>query len=85
MIRSEHARQEMKEAKEIINSDANVNDKLKSLFKLICVAIKVGLSNRTNAKLIMDKVGADKIEPKRRESTNDSKEQTETTDNKEKE
>ena len=69
MITSKDVRYELEEAKKVIGSNATVDEKLKSLYKLVVVAIKVALSIRTNTKQIMAKVGAEKIEPRKKEET----------------
>jgi len=69
MITSKDVRYELEEAKKVIGSNATVDEKLKSLYKLVVVAIKVALSIRTNTKQIIAKVGAEKIEPRKKEET----------------
>ena len=69
MITSKDVRYELEEAKKVIDSNATVDEKIKSLYKLVVVAIKVALSIRTNTKQIMAKVGAEKIEPRKKEET----------------
>jgi len=66
MITRKDVGEELKKAEDIINDDKlDVIEKLKAIHKLITVAIKIVLNNRTNTMLIMDKVGAEKIVPER--------------------
>ena len=68
MITSKDVREEIKIAEDVLKKDNRTTvEMLKVIIKLITVAIKVGLSTRTNSKLIMSKVGAEKLESRKRE------------------
>jgi len=72
MITSEDIKKEVDETGKLINdSKADVNSKFKALWKLITVVLKVVVNTRTNTSLIMTKVGAKPIEPKKKESGKD--------------
>lgn len=66
MITSKDVRYEMDEAKKVIvDEKSTVDAKFEALYKLVSVAIKVGLSIRTNTKQIMIATDAKQIEPKK--------------------
>ena len=69
MITSKDVRYELDEAKKVIESNATVDDKIKSLYKLLTVCIKIALSIRSNSKQIMTATGAEKIEPRKKGET----------------
>ena len=68
MITGKHVREEMEATQKIID-DPKVQgpDKIKAVYKLITVVLKVVLSVRTNTKLIMDKIGAKPLPPRKRD------------------
>lgn len=73
MITSKDVREEIRIAEEVIKKENPTTvEMLKVIVKLITVAIKVGLSTRSNTKQIMSKVGAEKIEPRKREEVKDT-------------
>jgi len=68
MITREDINEEMATAEKIIKDPKiKVDEKIVSLFKLLTIVIKLALNVRTNTTLIMDKVGAEKITPKKPE------------------
>ena len=78
MIRAEHVREEVQNAKKVIeNPDSSVDDKLNVLFKLITVVLKVVLNVRTNTTLVMKELKVQPIDSKKRrtegEGTDDVK------------
>ena len=65
MIAGKDVREELKAAKEVIDDDsATVANKLKVIYKVIEVAIKVALGNRLNLVKIMEKIGVEKVKPR---------------------
>ena len=76
MITAKDVRKEIREAGDIVNDEkATVSDKIKALYKLITVALKVELSTRLNVVRIMEKLGVEKVEPRRSKGTDEKKEE----------
>ena len=65
MITSKHVRDEMKNTKTVVESDAKVDAKLKAIYKLVEVTLKVVLTTRVNIVKVMEKLGVEKIKPRR--------------------
>ncbi len=66
MIKSNHIQNELKTAEEIINNpNTDINKKIKVLWKLLTISIKVGVNIRTNTKLIMEHFGIKFIDNKK--------------------
>ncbi len=58
MITSNHVQEELKISEEIINNpNTDINKKIKVLYKLLTIGIKLGVNIRTNTKLIMEHFG----------------------------
>jgi hypothetical protein len=78
MIRSDHVREEIAAAGKVIDdANADVSAKLKALYKLTIVAIKVVLGNRLNLVRVMEKLGVEKVKPTRTEDNETKTEKTE--------
>ena len=77
MITSKDVREEIRIAREVLDSDVEVEKKLKAILKLVEVDIKVGLSTRISLVRVMEKLGVEKIQPRR--PKDDAKEKPETT------
>jgi len=65
MITSKHVREEMKNTEKVIESDAKVEDKLKAIYKLVEVNLKVALTTRVNVVKVMEKLGIELTKPRR--------------------
>ncbi len=65
MITGKDARLEIKKAKEVVDSDATVDVKMKSIMKAIEVLSKIDLSIRTSLVRVMDKLEVEKIQTRR--------------------
>lgn len=65
MITSKDVRQEIKDARTVIESDASTADKLKVLFKLVEVGIKIVLGTRVNVVKVMEKLEVEKVQPRK--------------------
>ena len=74
MITGKDARMEIKKAKDVVDSNASTEDKLKAIMKSVEVVSKVALSIRTSLVRVMDKLGVDKIQG--RKPTEDREEKT---------
>ena len=61
MITSRDVRQEIKDNRVIVDSDKPVTDKLKALYKLVEVTLKVAVDTRTNTVKVMEKLGVPKV------------------------
>ena len=73
MITGKHVREELKATADVIDDPkADVNAKLGAIYKLITVVLKVGLSVRTNTKLIMDKTGVKLLPPRQQNKAEDA-------------
>ena len=77
MITSKDARQEMKDTRKVVESDAKVDAKIKAIYKLVEVTLKVVLTTRVNIVKVMEKLGVEKIKPRRPKE--DAEEKPETT------
>lgn len=74
MITSKDVNVEMKKAEEIVHNDElTVNDKIKALFKVLTVIVKITLGNRTNTVRLMEERKIPKLEPKRDEKATEEK------------
>lgn len=77
MITAKDVREEIKTARTVIeNADSTDGDKLKVIFKLVEVGIKIGLGNRVNLVKIMEKLEVEKVKPR---TQRENAEKTETT------
>lgn len=78
MITSKDVREEIKIARKIVEDEATtVGEKLKAVLKLIEVDIKVNLSTRVSLVKVMEKLGVEKVQPRRpREDVGDKPETT---------
>lgn len=77
MITSKDVREEIKIAREVLDSDVEVGKKLKAVLKLVEVDIKVGLSTRVSLVKVMEKLGVEKVQPRRpRENAEKKPEET---------
>ena len=65
MITSKHVREEIAIAKKTVESDATVADKLKAVYKLVEVGLKIALDTRANTVKVMEKLGVEKVQPRR--------------------
>ena len=65
MITSKDVREEIRIAREILDSDVEVAKKLKAVLKLVEVDIKVGLSTRVSLVRVMEHLKVEKIQPRR--------------------
>ena len=65
MITSKDAKQEVRDARKVIESDAIVAEKIKSLYKVIEVTFKVALTTRVNVVKVMEKLGVEMVKPRR--------------------
>jgi len=66
MIKSNHVQDELKLAEGIINNpNSDINKKIKVLWKLLTIGIKLGINIRTNTKLIMEHFGIKFIDNKK--------------------
>lgn len=65
MITSKDVRLEMKEGRKVVESDAPVVDKLKAIYKLAEVGLKVALDTRANTVKVMEKLGVEKVKPRK--------------------
>ncbi len=67
MITGKDARFEMDATGKVFTDPkATVEDKLKAIYKLLTVVLKMDVSIRTNTKLIMEKTGAKPLPPRHR-------------------
>ena len=81
MITSKHVREEIKIAQKIVESDATVADKLKAVYKLVEVGLKIALDTRGNTVRVMEKLKVEKVQPRRpRENAEKSEETTKEVD-----
>ena len=65
MITGKDVREELKTAKGVVDDEnASVATKLKAIYKIIEVGIKVALGNRLNLVKVMEKLGVDKVKPR---------------------
>lgn len=76
MITSKHVRDEMKNTKTVVESDAKVDAKLKAIYKLVEVAVKVGLDTRGNTVKTMEKLGVALVKPRRPKDNAEEKPET---------
>lgn len=76
MITSRDVRQEIKDNRAILESDKPVEDKLKALYKLVEVTLKVAVDTRTNTVKVMEKLGVAKVVARKPQ---DNAKKTETT------
>ena len=68
MITSKDVRVELKAAKVIVDDpNAKMEDKVKALLKIMEVSIKVALSTRVSLVKVMEKLGVEKVKPRKRE------------------
>ena len=65
MITSRDVREEMKNTKTVVESDAKADDKLKAIYKLVEVTLKVVLTTRVNVVKVMEKLGVELVKPRR--------------------
>lgn len=75
MITSKDIREEMKNTRKVVESDAKVDAKLGAIYKLVEVTLKVALDTRGNTVKVMEKLGVEKVQPRR---PKDNAEKTET-------
>ncbi len=74
MITGKDVRYELDETKKVIDDPkATVEDKLKAIYKLLTVVLKVDLSIRTNTKILMEKTGAKPLPPRKRSEKKEEK------------
>lgn len=75
MITGKDVRSEIKKAEKIVADEkASVETKLKAIVKLLTVAIKVVVNNRTNIVRIMEHLKIPKIQPTSKNQETESKE-----------
>ena len=68
MITSKDVRVELRLAKEIVDDpEAKMEDKIKALLKIQEVSIKIALSTRVSLVKVMEKLGVEKVKPRKRE------------------
>ena len=68
MITSKDVRVELKAAKAIVDDpEAKEIDKIKALLKIMEVSIKIALSTRVSLVKVMEKLGVQKVKPRKRE------------------
>lgn len=65
MITSKDVREEMKKTRTVVESDAKADDKLKAIYKLVEVTLKVSLTTRVNVVKVMEKLGVELVKPRR--------------------
>ena len=65
MITSKDARQEMKDTRKVVESDAKADAKLRAIYKLVEVTLKVVLTTRVNVVKVMEKLGVEMVKPRR--------------------
>jgi len=74
MITGKDVRYELEATGKVLDDPkATVEDKLKAIYKLLTVVLKVDLSIRTNTKLIMDATGAKPLPPRKRSEKREEK------------
>ncbi len=64
MITGKDARMECREAKKIVDSDATIEEKMKALYKVMEVGIKIMLSTRISLVRVMEKLEVEKVKPR---------------------
>lgn len=75
MITAKDVREEIKTARTVIeDAKATEADKLKVIFKLIEVGIKIGLGNRVNLVKVMENLGVEKVKPRTQKDNAEKKE-----------
>ena len=77
MITSRDVREEIKIARKIVEDEATtVAEKLKAVLKLVEVDIKVGLSTRVSLVRVMEKLGVEKVQPRKPRENAEEKPET---------
>ena len=76
MITSKHVRDEMKNTRTVVESDAKVDAKLRAIYKLVEVSLKVGLTTRVNVVKVMEKLGVELLKPRRPKDDAEKKPET---------
>jgi hypothetical protein len=65
MITTKDVRQELADAKRVVDSNASVDEKLKAILKVLEVGIKVGLSTRISLVRVMEHLKVEKVQSRR--------------------
>ena len=74
MITGKDVRYELEATGKVLDDPkATVEDKLKAIYKLLTVVLKVDLSIRTNTKILMEKTGAKPLPPRKRSEKKEEK------------